>query len=150
MVKFKKSIAMLLAVALMISCLPLSVFAADAEPASITATCNHPVTTHYDYVLQVGQGYYQSPSQCVYRYQERVKCTSCNKIISTSSFIQELGGHSKTISSASCDGRIQTHHLACGNCHYGMGTTTVACPNAPHTGNCIALPASVDIPAEKY
>lgn len=150
MVKFKKSIAMLLAIALMISCLPLSVFAADVEPASTTATCNHLITTHYDYVLQVGQGSYQAPTVCIYVYRERVKCTDCGKILTTSTTHTEMLSHSRSISSASCDGRIQTHRLACSNCHYGMGTTTVACPNAPHTGDCIALPASVDIPAEKY
>ena len=149
MVKFKKSIAMLLAVALIISCLPLSVFAADTDLAQTTSACKHLVVDYYGQTLIVGGGRYISSTECTYFYRNRYKCQLCGEIIEGSVTSYDRG-HSRTVSSASCDGRIQTHHLACGNCHYGMGTTTVACPNAPHTGSCIALPASVDIPAEKY
>lgn len=143
MVKCKKSIAMLLAIALMISCLPLSAFAADAEPASTNA-CQH---LHFE-VWHSNPRYRASGDKCIRTSDIIRKCLDCGYTEPGTS--TEEFDHSPSVYHATCNGRVQTHYQRCANCSYSLGATTVACPNAPHTGSCIALPASVDIPAEKY
>ena len=148
MVKFKKSIAMLLAVALMISCLPLSVFAAGAEPASTNA-CRH-LTSHLIF-RRAPSPIGSNENACVYELRAYAVCDSCgHEERSRANDDVVAYPHSPVVYSATCNGRVQTHYMHCINCSYSLGSKTVACPNAPHTGDCIALPASVDIPAEKY
>ncbi len=146
MVKFKKSIAIFLAVALMLSCLPLSALAADIEPASESA-CNHE-NSHI--VLRKASFPTGGNSYgCVYELYAYAVCDDCGYEVRSPGNDDVVSyPHSSSIYHATCNGRVQTHYYHCGNCGYDLGTKPIVCPAGPHSGPCSALPVS--IPAEKY
>ena len=67
-------------------------------------------------------------------------CTLCG--YTTESTVERYEPHDNRSYSANCNGRTQTINQSCTICGY-HSQKTQRCPNAPHTGECTALPLSV-------
>lgn len=109
-------------------------------PTASALNCNH-ASHGFRYVTKT-EYTYLTPNQCQkdeYIYKECYQCrTLYDGVLVSSSRVS----HQLRTYSASCNGRMQSINRSCINCYYDASYTQT-CPNAPHTGNCTALPLSV-------
>ncbi len=106
--------------------------------ASAVEPCNH--------VWHHTQSFFQyatmlSSTQCRVHYEERRLCKNCPATEYVRDY-DSIESHSFNTYSANCDGRTQTFNMSCNKCHYSTQRTQ-RCPNAPHKGECTALPLFV-------
>lgn len=82
-----------------------------------------------------------SSSVCRGYYKDRYTCKTCGRVEWSAEYHRD-GPHGYGNYSATCNGTLQTIVQRCPYCQ-DWRTISRKCPAGPHTGNCPALPASI-------